>query len=88
MPQKLRAKYSNRQLRALGFLQQGKIETPSQIKHILICMNRRKRHILIYLYGWEKELDDREIPWVVFVRRGGGKKLREACSSLSKKEEK
>ena len=74
MPQKLRAKYSNRQLRALGFLQQGKIETPSQIKHILICMNRRKRHILIYLYGWEKELDDREIPWVVFVRRGVGQK--------------
>ena len=74
MPQKLRAKYSNRQLRALGLLQQGKIETPSQIKHILICMNRRKRHILIYLYGWEKELDDREIPWVVFVRRGGGQK--------------
>ena len=74
MPQKLRAKYSNRQLRALGFLQQEKIGTPSPIKHILICMNRRKRHILIYLHGWEKELDDREIPWVVFVRRGGGQK--------------
>ena len=43
---------------------------------------------MIYLYGWEKELDDREIPWVVFVRRGEGKKLWEACSSLSKKEEK
>ena len=52
----------------------GKIGTPSQISHILMCMNRRKRHILIYLYGWEKELDDREIPWVVFVRRGGGAK--------------
>ena len=74
MPPKLRAKYSNWQLRALGFLQQGRIGTPSQIKHILICMNRRKRHILIYLHGWEKELDDREIPWVVFVRRGGGQK--------------
>ena len=43
---------------------------------------------MIYLYGWEKELDDREIPWVVFVRRGEDKKLWEACSSLSKKEEK
>ena len=37
-------------------------------------MNMRKRHILIYLYGWEKELDDREIPWVVFVSREGGQK--------------
>ena len=52
----------------------GRDRNPKSIKHILICMNRRKRHILIYLYGWEKELDDREIPWVVFVRRGGWQK--------------